>query len=236
MRRSIVVADSFYRDPFAVRAYALDQRWYRPYQSDADVEAGRSRATWMTTWRRSAARCPFKSSTQLLERLEQLTASSIDRQHWNIDFPITDEGKAALEDASGAHGSLWNCCFHFKPRNAQALGEGVHNHVTDGWNGVGHDGWTGLIYLTPLAPVDGGVRLWRNRTPERQFVWMPPAEEWEQIDALGNVFNRLVLVRGNVPHSGHAGWGATPADGRLFQTFFFRVCELSEPSPVDVTV
>src|SRR5262249_40536977 len=75
----------------------------------------------------------------------------------------------------------------------------------------------------PEAPLDGGLKLWRNRDPSRQFDWMTPKENWELIDDLGNVFNRLLLIRGHVPHSGAAGWGDGLNNGRLFQTFFFKV-------------
>jgi hypothetical protein len=99
----------------------------------------------------------------------------------------------------------------------------VHNHVTDIWNSVGEDGWAGIVYLDPNAPIPGGLRFWRNRDPARNYDWMTPPENWEQIDELGNVFNRLILARGGLPHSGAAGWGSSLEDGRLFQTFFFKI-------------
>ena len=45
-RRSIVVVENFYRDAAAVRAHALRQRYYTPYEDEEDVRAGRVRATW----------------------------------------------------------------------------------------------------------------------------------------------------------------------------------------------
>ena len=109
----------------------------------------------------------------------------------------------------------------------------MHNHVTDSWNSVGTDGWAGIVYLSPDAPVRGGLHLWRNRDPGHQFDWMTSAANWELIDSLGNVFNRLLLVRGDVPHSGAAGWGRRLEEGRLYQTFFFRT-ETSDGVPVAV--
>jgi hypothetical protein len=155
--------------------------------------------------------------------LETLTGDSIDMDHWRGPFPLTAEGKASPDCEAHDRTCLWNCCFHVKPRTNQVLGEGVHNHVTDIWNSVGRDGWAGLIYLSPDAPLDAGLKLWQNRERSRDYDWMTPPENWEQVDALGNVFNRLVLTRGNLPHSGATGWGRGLHDGRLFQTFFFRV-------------
>jgi hypothetical protein len=225
MRKSIVVAEDFYDDPGAVRRWALGARWYYPYQRDADVHSGRVRFSWMSTWFQSAEDCPFKSSSVLISRLEDLTGDTIDLDHWKAPFPITDEGKASPDCRADARRScLWNCSFHVKSGHyPQALGEGVHNHVTDVWNSVGESGWAGLIYLSPSAPLDGGLHLWRNIDPRHQYDWMTPAANWEHIDAFGNIYNRLLLVRGNAPHSGAAGWGTGLEDGRLYQTFFFRI-------------
>jgi hypothetical protein len=222
LRKSIIVVEDFYQDPDVVREYALRQQYYFPYQADDDVKSRRKRFSWMTSWFREATKCPFKSSRQLLARLEAITGESIDIDHWNLSFPIDNEGKAADSHLSTPHSCFWNCCFHMKPLNNQPLGEGVHNHVTDRWNSVGEDGWTGLVYLSREAPVSGGLKLWRNRDPSRNFDWMTSRENWELIDDLGNIYNRLLLCRGNLPHSGAAGWGDRLENGRFYQTFFFR--------------
>jgi hypothetical protein len=218
MRKSIVVVDDFYEDLDAVRAYALAADWYSPYQAPGVP------ANWSATRFTEAADCPFKSSTRLVHVLEGLTGDRIDMDAWKSSFPVAADGRADIRPGERPPGTLWNCCFHFKPaRNKQPVGEGVHNHVTDVWNGVGADGWAGLIYLDPVAPLDGGLRLWRNVDPAHDLDWMTPAENWKLVDRLGNVANRLILHRGDLPHSGSAGWGTTPADGRLYQTFFFKV-------------
>jgi hypothetical protein len=222
-RKSVIVVDNFYDDPIAVRGYALRQRYYSPYQRDADVHSGAVAMKWMASWFREAHECPFKSSQALIERLETLTGDRVDLEHWNRSFPLDDEGKAAADCESNERTCLWNCCFHLKPQTDQALGEGVHNHVTDIWNSVGEDGWAGLIYLNEDAPVEGGLKLWRNRNPHRNYDWMTRPENWQRVDDLGNVFNRLILARGSLPHSGAAGWGDSLENGRLYQTFFFRV-------------
>ena len=229
MRTNLIVVDDFYDHPHDVLAYALRQRYYYPYQPDADVRSGRVAPKWMASWFREAADCPFKSSRALMDKLEAVTGDTIDAEHWRRSFPIDIEGKASSDCERVPHSCLWNCSFHLKPRTDQQLGEGVHNHVTDIWNGVGTDGWAGIVYLAPDAPVGAGLKLWRNRDPARDYDWMTPKENWELIDDIGNVFNRLILTRGSTPHSGAAGWGSTLADGRLYQTFFFQV---SAPRPL----
>lgn len=221
-RRSIVVVERFYRRPDAVRAYALGQPFYLPYESERAVRAGRQRATWWASRFREADDCPFKSSRTLIAALEHAVGESIDKRHWRGTFPLEADFKPPRYLVDEPHTCLWNCCFHVKPDNGQMLGGGVHNHVTDSWNAVGADGWAGIIYLTPDAPLEGGLHLWRNKDTARQYDWMTPAENWELIDSLGNVFNRLLLVRGDIPHSGARGWGDRLENGRMYQTFFFK--------------
>jgi hypothetical protein len=220
-RRSIVVIEGLYRDGQAVRNYALRQRYYTPYQDSEVVRSGQERPNWLASSFRRFEECPFKSSQRLIEALEYAVDERIDMEHWRAPFPVDAESNP-LPYSGPRPTCLWNCCFHVKPENGQQLGEGVHNHVTDQWNSVGPNGWTGLIYLTPAAPLDGGLHLWRNVEPMKNYDWMTPAENWQRIDSLGNLFNRLILVRGDIPHSGAGGWGDSLENGRMYQTFFFR--------------
>jgi hypothetical protein len=221
-RRSIIIIEGFYKDPLAIRNYALHQRYYTPYQDEGAVRAGEARATWWATRFRSAEECPFKSSQALIEVLENAVGETIDMEHWRAPYPVDAAAKPLRNSSGNIRSCLWNCCFHVKPENGQQLGDGVHNHVTDSWNSVGPQGWAGLIYLNPVAPLDGGLHLWRNTELARNHDWMTPAQNWERLDSFANLFNRLVLVRGDIPHSGAGGWGNSLETGRMYQTFFFR--------------
>lgn len=231
-RVGMVVVDNLYAHPEQVRAWALQQQFYTPYEDPGAVRAGAVAPTWWASRSRPAADCPFRSSPALLDCLERAVGERIDREHWTADYPTLPDGRPARVREFPA--CLWNGCFHVKPDNGQQLGDGVHNHVVDSWNSVGVDGWAGIVYLSPDAPLRGGLYLWRNRDGRRQFDWMTPAANWELIDSMGNVFNRLVLVRGDVPHSGSQGWGRRLEEGRLYQTFFFRTVA-SRSRPVAVT-
>ncbi|HXT70752.1 MAG TPA: hypothetical protein VN700_13400 [Vicinamibacterales bacterium] len=233
-RRSIIVIEDFYADADAVRNYALRQRFYTPYEDEDAVRAGRVRATWWASAFRPFEDCPFKSSTSLVAALEAATGEAIDAAHWRARFPVDASSKPRPSPADGLTSCLWNCCFHVKPDNKQQLGDGVHNHVTDGWNSVGPDGWAGIVYLDPTAPIEGGLHLWRNLDKRKTFDWMTDAENWELVDAFGNLFNRLLLVRGDVPHSGAGGWGDRLENGRMYQTFFFRTIVTPTPWPVSI--
>lgn len=221
-RRSIIVIERFYRDAQAVRNYGLHEPYYAPYQNEAAVRSGRERASWWASHFRPYDSSPFKTSAWLVEALESATGEKIDMEHWRAPFPVDEDSHPIKEPGEANQSCLWNCCFHVKPNNGQKLGDGVHNHVTDFWNAVGPDGWAGLIYLTPVAPLSGGLHLWRNVDPMNNFDWMTAAGNWEPVDSFANVFNRLLLVRGDIPHSGAGGWGDSLQTGRMYQTFFFQ--------------
>lgn len=223
IRTTTLIVDNFYADPGSVRDYALSLPYYYPYETDEEVASGQKRPTWMASRFRPANECPFKSSEALITALEQIIGEQIDRAHWDADFPIDEHGRPASRfRETFARTCLWNCCFQVKPDNRQRLGGGIHNHVTDAWNSVDTNGWAGIVYLSPDAPLTGGLNLWRNKDPDREWEWMTRPEEWELLDTFANVPNRLLLCRGSIPHSGAGGWGDSLETGRLFQTFFFR--------------
>ena len=96
------------------------------------------------------------------------------------------------------------------------------NDVTD---------WAGVLYLTPDAPLSGGTGLFRfqdgtrfaleseDLTPHNQNAGNYHA--WEQVDNIGNVFNRLILFNAQHWHRSLEYFGDSKENGRLFQTFFF---------------
>lgn len=231
-RRTIIVIDDFYRDPYAVRNYALTRDYYLPYEREADVRAGRVRPTWWASRFLPVDECPFKSSRSLVSVLEAAVGERIDLDHWRARFPVAADATPLVSPDAPAPTCLWNCCFHIKPDSGEQVGQWVHNHVTaDGWNSVGRNGWTGIIYLSPDAPAERGLRLWRNINATQQLDYMTPAENWRPTDSFANQFNRLTLIRGDIPHSGAPGWGDSIETGRMYQTFFFRVLPQSIPWP-----
>jgi hypothetical protein len=90
--------------------------------------------------------------------------------------------------------------------------------------------WAGVCYLNPDAPLSGGTALYRHKpTGERESVGNSDHGEhgydytkWEVVDRIGNVYNRLILYRGNLFHASVDYFGNNFGDGRLFQVFFFN--------------
>lgn len=107
-------------------------------------------------------------------------------------------------------------------------------------------GWAGVCYLTPNAPHTGGTGLFRHK---ETGLYKAPKDEngdrvdydhplmaplsndfqdytkWDLVDIVGNVYNRLVLYRGDIFHASLDYFGHDMESGRLFQTFFFSTEE-----------
>jgi hypothetical protein len=99
--------------------------------------------------------------------------------------------------------------------------------------------WAGVCYLTPDAPLSSGtglyrlketgMRSWNNRehTDEENRdalhnKYSQDYTKWELVDRIGNVYNRLILYRGDLFHVSMDYFGSSKYDGRLFQLFFFN--------------
>jgi len=102
----------------------------------------------------------------------------------------------------------YNTCYQYTTENAKTW---VHQDETD---------WAGVLYLTPDAPVKSGTGIYKAivDNPDENIL-----NNWEQVDFIGNIFNRLVVYRGSLFHrSVLPGFGKDKETGRLFQTFFFN--------------
>jgi hypothetical protein len=102
---------------------------------------------------------------------------------------------------------------------------------------------TMLVYLTPDPPPDSGTSLWRHRetgltdrptVADARRLGVPVAElegwierdawtpgAWEEIDRIGNRYNRAVCYPAHRLHSATRHFGRTLADGRIYQSFHF---------------
>lgn len=125
---------------------------------------------------------------------------------------------------------------------------GAINYWPDGYNGAYQfttsrdrswihsdtgTSWAAVCYLTPNAPHQSGTGLYRHK---ETGLYQPVEDQklmeivnndsqdltkWDEVDVVGNVFNRLVMYRGNRFHSSRNYFGQNKFSGRLFQTFFF---------------
>lgn len=93
----------------------------------------------------------------------------------------------------------------------------------------------GVLFLTPDAPIEAGLSFFRGRQGGQrrrvndarlmELTFGGGAEfdrdRWEEVDRVGNVYNRLVLFDALFAHGASAYFGTSLEDGRLFQNFFF---------------
>ena len=100
--------------------------------------------------------------------------------------------------------------------------------------------WAGVCYLTPNAPLSGGTGLFKHKatgleraprlmdgnidTETLNLIYEDSQDmtKWEMTQFIGNVYNRLILYRGDLFHTSLDYFGKNIEDGRLFQTFFFN--------------
>jgi hypothetical protein len=87
--------------------------------------------------------------------------------------------------------------------------------------------WAAVCYLTPNAPPDTGTSFFRHKEFGDRYmlntVYDPYNKDiWEEVDRVGNVFNRLVLYRSTLFHRATNYFGKSIRDGRLFQVFFIK--------------
>lgn len=95
--------------------------------------------------------------------------------------------------------------------------------------------WAAMVFLTPDAPVQTGTKIVRNKKSkiyhtsqsENVFDYFPnqgtfcDSTLYEDVDVVGNVYNRLVIFDGQCIHTSCGYFGSSFETGRLWQMFFF---------------
>ena len=105
------------------------------------------------------------------------------------------------------------------------------------WIHTDNTDWAGVCYLTPDAPLSSGTGLFKHKMSGlRDYKWRTSDQnpesaffhdyydmtKWELVDRIGNLYNRLILYRGDLFHCSLDYFGKDLHTGRLFQTFFFN--------------
>jgi hypothetical protein len=100
---------------------------------------------------------------------------------------------------------------------------------TDGFNN-----WAGVLYMTPNAPLSSGTAFYKfkdgtfcekdqkildNKTETDNFS--QDLTKWDQVDKIGNIFNRLILFDSKRFHMSMDYFGDLKENSRLIQVFFF---------------
>jgi hypothetical protein len=94
--------------------------------------------------------------------------------------------------------------------------------------------WAAIIYLTPNAPFESGTRFYASRstgiressgnesTMQKTFSGgFYDSTKFETVDSIGNIYNRLIIMRASCIHSAGPYFGNSLETGRLTHLFFF---------------
>ena len=99
--------------------------------------------------------------------------------------------------------------------------------------------FAGVLYLSPQAPETAGTTFYRLRSPDgalggnlcprqhaslRDALGVPslPPSAWKEDVAVPNVFNRLLVYRGDIVHAATSYFGSDHRSKRLTVVFFWR--------------
>lgn len=92
--------------------------------------------------------------------------------------------------------------------------------------------YAGVLFLTPDAPPNTGTSFYRSKYTKKIKIEQQDipvtfkngfldSTEFDVVDVVGNVYNRLVLFDAQMIHAASTYFGNSIENGRLFQLFFF---------------
>lgn len=188
------VIDDFYKDPIAVRNFALEQTYF-----EGEGAVGhRTRNQFL-----------FDG---LKERFEQIMQIEI-ADHTENNFGWYDQGiNGRFQYCIGGVPQVFHCdsqqwagLIYLTPDAPPQSGTSFYRHKK---SKVFHE-----------SQIDWSVGDNGNVFSLDTFLDPTP---YERQDMVGNVFNRLVIFDGKLIHSGNDYFGHNVETGRLFQIFFFN--------------
>ena len=179
------IVDNFYRDPDAIRAFALKQE-YEPSGPGKPYIGSRTYKQFL-----------FPGLKEEFEYIMNRKITEWESHGMNGRFQFNIEGEPLVY-----HADLQK--------------------------------WAAMLYLTPDAPHETGTMTHalkgtdiRHRShPEFKRCFRPGSRNldktpFEDVDIIGNVYNRLVIFNAGYLHSACAYFGWTQENSRLWQMFFF---------------
>jgi len=188
------VVDNFFEDPYAVREFALQQKYW-----DGEGAVGcRTRKQFL--WE------------GLREKFEEIIGEKIS-DHTESGFGWNDIGingrfqscKAGTPMVFHCDSQKWAAVIFLTPDAPPQSGTSFYRHKD-----------TKIHHSTQIDWENGQGEIVFN-----QKTFLDPTP-YERVDTVGNVFNRLVIFDGGLIHSGNDYFGWDMESSRLFQIFFFE--------------
>ena len=190
---ALLVVDDFYRDPDAVRQLALEAE----YEADLRYFKGlRSKKKFLFPW--------------VKEEFERLLRV-------NITDWMAQPANGSFQKTTAADPLVWHS-------DTQSYAAAIYLTPNESYSAYGES-------------MRAGTSFWINRQvgarrpPSDRAAYSKTYSEfnlthpdnWELVDRVGSVYNRLVLWDAQLIHSATSYEGFTEADPRLVQLFFFNV-------------
>lgn len=127
-----------------------------------------------------------------------------------------------------------NCSFTYSTSNDIArTWIHVDNFANDANKQLPLVGISGVLYLTPNAPLNSGTILYEFNYHDNLYDPSIPVDsytfdntKWKKIDIIGNVYNRLILFNAKIYHSINRLFGTNKYNGRLTQNFSFTCVKI----------
>ena len=195
-KSDLIVIDNFYADPDKVRNYALSLE-YQPPENHGAVG-----------YRCENGRKIYEGTKEVFEKLLDTSISNgTDLGEWDYST---------------------NGCFQWCDKEVPIV------YHCDSQQ------YAAIIYLTPDAPPSCGTSFLRHKKYKirNSSIYDKPdwnmqqknldaphlnKENWETVDSIGNVYNRLVIFNAQYIHSVSEYFGEDITNSRLFQLFFFNL-------------
>jgi len=134
---------------------------------------------------------------------------------------------SAVERLTGRH--LFRCTSEVR---YNTLNRKNSSNIHSDLDYPGHKKLVCMIYLTPDAPLNAGVTLYRHRyralTGHGETDFPNQADlrdysQWDEIAVINNVYNRCVVFDSSIYHQPVVnGFGSDINDARLFQVLFYE--------------
>ena len=192
MRTNLIIVDDFYNNVDEVRKFALSQSF--------DVKGN---------YPGVRTGCLINDSTrENIQKIVEPHGGKI------VDWLESDEYTGSFQMATSRE-RTW-----------------VHSDNVN--NSYVHDSpnyWGGVLYLNPDAPLEGGTSFYRSKVNKSIYnhnydhlasdVYSQDMTKWDIATEVKNIYNRLILFRGDQWHSSSTYFGHDDETGRLTQVFFF---------------
>ena len=192
MRTNLIIVDDFYNNVDEVRKFALSQ----PFDVKGNYPGVRTG-------------CLINDSTrENIQKIVEPHGGKI------VDWLESDEYTGSFQMATSRE-RTW-----------------VHSDNVN--NSYVHDSpnyWGGVLYLNPDAPLEGGTSFYRSKVNKSIYnhnydhlasdVYSQDMTKWDIATEVKNIYNRLILFRGDQWHSSSTYFGHDDETGRLTQVFFF---------------